>query len=586
MGRQGTRAVTAVVVAALLGAIAAGCGGGESSGQGGDGTPATGQRGGKLVVLSVGDVDYIDPGQTYATQGFLVSAATQRAPLAFKPDDPIHMVPDLAEDIPTVSRDGKTVTVKLRSGVRFSPPVDREVTAKDVKYAIERGFFNTVNNGYAGAYFGDLIGAKTGVKPGTRIKGIRTPDAHTVVLELRRPTGGVVLGALSLPLAAPVPESYAARFDADARTAYGQHQVATGPYMVANDETGAAVGYEAGKRISLVRNPGWDRASDFKPAYLDAIEIQEGNDDATVAARRILDGSHLVNGADLNPSSSALREVVKQRKEQIEIIPAGGWHAVTLNTAIPPFDDINVRRAVLAGFDRNALRLTRGGALLADMPTHFLPPNIPGFEEAGGLEGPGFDFLNATGEPNPGLAAVYFRKAGYKSGRFEGKQELLMVGVATGVSRAAAEVAKENLDRMGFDVQLRLVSPDAMLTKFCRVPEAEVAVCPNSSWYKDFADAQTLLDPTFNGDNILPTGNSNASQLDVPAINAAMREAQTVIDARARAAAWAKIDRLVTEQAPAVPWSWDRTPLIRSKDVVGTATLMNNGWDYTFTSVR
>jgi peptide/nickel transport system substrate-binding protein len=242
---------------------------------------------------------------------------------------------------------------------------------------------------------------------------------------------------------------------------------------------------------------------------------------------------------------------------------------------------------VLAGFDRSAMRLTRGGAVAADMPTHFLPPNIPGFDEAGGMKGPGLDFLDTTGEPNPQLSAAYFRKAGYRAGRYDGSgPELLMVGVASGVARDAAEVAKENFARMGFKLRLRLVSPDAMLTKFCRVPKAQVAVCPNNSWYKDFSDAQTLLDPTYNGANILPTGNSNASQLDVPAINAAMREAQTVIDARARAAAWAKIDRLVTEQAPAVPWSWDRTPLIRSKDVVGTATLMNNGWDYTFTSVR
>ena len=35
----------------------------------------------------------------------------------------------------------------------------------------------------------------------------------------------------------------------------------------------------------------------------------------------------------------------------------------------------------------------RGGKFIGDIPTHFLPPGIPGFEEAGGLEGPGFDFL-------------------------------------------------------------------------------------------------------------------------------------------------------------------------------------------------
>ena len=45
-------------------------------------------------------------------------------------------------------------------GVRFSPPVNREVTSQDVKYAIERGFFSTVANGYAQAYLCDIVGAR------------------------------------------------------------------------------------------------------------------------------------------------------------------------------------------------------------------------------------------------------------------------------------------------------------------------------------------------------------------------------------------------------------------------------------------
>ena len=40
--------------------------------------------------------------------------------------------------MPEISEDGKTVTVKLKKGVTFSQPVSREVTSKDVKYAIER----------------------------------------------------------------------------------------------------------------------------------------------------------------------------------------------------------------------------------------------------------------------------------------------------------------------------------------------------------------------------------------------------------------------------------------------------------------
>ena len=61
-----------------------------------------------------------------------------------------------------------------------------------------------------------------------------------------------------------------------------------------------------------------------------------------------------------------------------------------MNTTVKPFDNINVRKAVIAGFNRNAMRLVRGGELVGDIPTHMIPPGLPGFEEAGGLRAPGW----------------------------------------------------------------------------------------------------------------------------------------------------------------------------------------------------
>ena len=100
--------------------------------------PQEAKKGGDLSVLYAGDVDNIDPGITYYQYGFLVAYATQRPLYSFKPDDAINPEPDLAEGAPEISDDGKTLTIKIRTGVKFSPPVNREVTTKDVKYAIER----------------------------------------------------------------------------------------------------------------------------------------------------------------------------------------------------------------------------------------------------------------------------------------------------------------------------------------------------------------------------------------------------------------------------------------------------------------
>ena len=48
-------------------------------------------------------------------------------------------MPLLASGPPVLSDGGRIVTVHIRHGVHYSPPVKREVTSADVAYAIERG---------------------------------------------------------------------------------------------------------------------------------------------------------------------------------------------------------------------------------------------------------------------------------------------------------------------------------------------------------------------------------------------------------------------------------------------------------------
>src|SRR5690349_14850638 len=143
---------TSVALVAALSLGVAACGGSGDDGndksgenQGNQATPAAQQKtGGKLTALWTGDVDFIDCGRTYYQMGLFICSATQKPLYSYKPDDPIKMVPDLAEGEPQVSEDGKTVTIKIKQGVKYSPPYNEEVKAADVKYAIERGFFNSV----------------------------------------------------------------------------------------------------------------------------------------------------------------------------------------------------------------------------------------------------------------------------------------------------------------------------------------------------------------------------------------------------------------------------------------------------------
>jgi peptide/nickel transport system substrate-binding protein len=341
-----------------------------------------------------------------------------------------------------------------------------------------------------------------------------------------------------------------------------------------------------------VRNPNWDASTDFKPAYLDEIKIDEGNDDATVLSQRILDGQSLATGDTPPPPQILKRLSSGSDKDLLELVPSGGGRWIALNNTIKPFDNVNVRRAIAAGMNRDALRLTRGGAFVGDIPTHFIPPGIPGFDEAGGKAGPGYDFMSHP-EGDMQLFSEYMKKAKADGvpnisadGKWTGTQSFLMVSDNTDPGAKTAQVAKQQLEQMGFKVTLRQVTHDAMYTKFCNVPKANVAICPNVGWLKDFSDAQTYLDPTFNGKNILPQGNSNWAQLNNPQINKMMDDAETIADPQERAKAWGEIDKKLTDLAPVVSWIWDKDALIRSKNVNGVVDSFNGQWSLAFTSLK
>jgi peptide/nickel transport system substrate-binding protein len=209
---------------------------------------------------------------------------------------------------------------------------------------------------------------------------------------------------------------------------------------------------------------------------------------------------------------------------------------------------------------------------------------MPGFAQAGGVRGTGADFL-ARPQSDRALAASYLRRAGFASGRYSGRP-IEMVGPVDGNGKQISLIAKLSLESLGFDVKLHLVSQQVMMTRFCGYPAAQVQVCPNVGWTRDFADGQTFLDPTFNGRHITRQMNANTSQLDDPGVNAAIARAETVTDPRARAAAWAGVDRRVTALAPAVPLVWDKVSMLHSADVRAVPNENLGVWDLAFTSLR
>src|ERR671936_142452 len=585
------RALPAGVAALAL--FAAACGSDNGGGGGGSskaqkaagGEIKADQKNSTLTYLAASDIDYLDTGQTYYTFGYMVAYSTNRTLYSFKPNDSVHPIPDLATGPPEISSDNKTITVHIKKGVKFAPPVNREVTTKDIKYAFERAFSKEVPSGYAGAYFSSIVG--TPEKPNSGdikpISGIETPDDQTIVFKLKTAEAPLVSQALVMPITVPVPEEYASKYDKSTPSKFDQYQSFTGPYMVKNDPTtGKVTGRVPGKSIDIVRNPNWDAKTDYRPAYLDEIRIEEGNDDLATAARRALNGTSSVCCDAGSPPAPVLKQALSRSKSQVIFVPSGGTRYIAFDTKVKPFDNINLRKAIIAASNRNALRLTRGGAILGDIANGWIPPGIPGFEEAGGLkQNTDLDYLaNPAGDP--AVAKKYMLAAKKQdpslpidaNGKWTGGDKILTIATNADPGKKTAEVFQGQMEQLGFKLNFRIVPQDTLYTKFLGVPKQKVALGPNVGWFKDFADPQSMLDATFNGKNILQQGNVNWPQLNDPAINDAMKKASVIPVGKARNEAWAKINHMIAEQAPAVPWIWDKTALVNSKDV----NLVGNGY--------
>ncbi len=142
MRRMTTLGGVASIVSAIV--LAAGCGGSDESGSGGvkadqnaggtvgKGTPA--QKGGEMTVGLAEDPDQLDPTLARTFVGRIVFA--NMCEKLYDLDENLKIVPQLASALPDISGDGKSVTIKLRSGIKFNDGTKFDAAA--VKTSIDR----------------------------------------------------------------------------------------------------------------------------------------------------------------------------------------------------------------------------------------------------------------------------------------------------------------------------------------------------------------------------------------------------------------------------------------------------------------
>jgi peptide/nickel transport system substrate-binding protein len=142
------------------------------------------------------------------------------------------------------------------------------------------------------------------------------------------------------------------------------------------------------KQLRLVRNPHfheWSRAA--RPdGYPDEIVI---------ALRGKLDDSDAIRAVDAGKldwfswsEPGILPKLLLRYRSRLHVNPWRGTVYMSLNTRVPPFDDVRVRRALNYAVDRDGLVVRLGGRVVATPTCQVLPPSFPGYERSCRYPGP------------------------------------------------------------------------------------------------------------------------------------------------------------------------------------------------------
>ena len=252
--------------------------------------------------------------------------------------DGSRLVPDLALALPTPADRGRTYGFTIRPGIRYSNGAT--LRPRDVTHSFERLFAI----GSAGApLYAAIRGATACIRTPSRCdlsEGIVADDrTGTVTFHLTRPDPDFIY-KLTISYAYVLPRATPER---QARTPLP----ATGPYMITR--------YFPGRELRLARNPyyhEWSAAAQ-PSGYPDRITIPLGLSPAQA------DSAIASGQVDFDPNLGRLpgrdaTDLLVNRRVQVQIHPALATGFLFLNTNVPPFTYLAVRRAFNLAYDRSA----------------------------------------------------------------------------------------------------------------------------------------------------------------------------------------------------------------------------------------
>lgn len=513
MSRRGKVTWRLAFVACVIVAVAALAGCGGSSGGGRETSVLRG--------TTASFPDYLDPALSLTLEGWSAMWNTYVPLLTYRHASGVagtELVPGLARSLPRVGDGGRTYTLRLRDGLRYSD--GEPVLASDFRHSVER--LLVLNSG-GSPLFEDIVGARRfeRTKKG-HIEGITTDDATGRITIHLREESGTFPYALATLYAAPLPA------DTPEEDLSADPPPATGPYEI--------VASRPGRSWEYARNPEWAKVDGaamprFPAGHFGRIEIHVmHNPETQVNEVERGEADWMVNP----PPTDRIGEL-RRRFEgtRLRLSPQIGNFYFWMNTTVAPFDDVRVRRAVNYAIDPVALDRIYGG--LMTPLQQVLPDAMPG---------------HRTIRPYPHDMA----KAKALIAAADPRERDVAVWTDSYPSNLeAGEYYEGVLRELGFHPSLKVLSPSNYFTVIGNrtTPDLDTGW---GNWLLEYPHPNSYFEPQLTAEGIRATNTTNWAQFTDPRLEAELVRLRRQPLGPRQEAAYARIDRQVMGRAPWAPF--------------------------------
>jgi oligopeptide transport system substrate-binding protein len=324
------------------------------------------------------DIDDVDPALAYDTSSWALQYATG-AMLFNYPDSPAprgaRLIPEVAAGFPSISKDGRTYTFRLKRTYRFSN--GRPVTAWNFAWAIRRSIDRRMRGGWRESLPGarfllDVVGVRDVVnrRGDPPVPGVRVLDRYRLQIRLTRPAGDLV-ARLAMPFFMAVPRELPMNSDGV------RPPIPTaGPYYISE--------WRQNRRIILQRNRHYRGP---RPHRVQRIDVDVGLPLETIKLN-IDRGS--TDAGDIPPAADAelgRRYGVRRRSPGRYFVNATNQlvylafnHDRGLFGGPTSRGNVGLKRAINLAIDRRYL-MQRYGAHAGTVSDQLLTPTMPGFRD-------------------------------------------------------------------------------------------------------------------------------------------------------------------------------------------------------------